>query len=210
MWMWLRPALAADLPTCLQRAAEQTTADAVPADLPDVELLARLVVAEATSTGFPDDPAVYQGIAWGAANRVALAARSPTAARQYGRGVRGVVFQRGQFNPVVSQRSAFARYLLCPDNPSRWALALDAAQRALAGHDNPFVATTWERAHAVSLVVNFYYPASVQARGPTAPWEASTALQFLGDVRLGDLTLPADRVRFYRLTAPPVDATITP
>jgi len=39
----------------------------------DEELLARLVYAEARSTGFADDPRVARGIAWGAINRVRLA-----------------------------------------------------------------------------------------------------------------------------------------
>lgn len=193
------------LPPCYTRGPDQTTAQAVPADRPDVELLARLVVAEATSTGFPDDPTVHRGIAWGAVNRVRLAAASPTSARHYGRGVRGVIFHPGQFNPAVSTRSPFAQHLLCPTDAARWALAEAAATEALSTAPNPFVQTDWEKAHGLSLVVNFYYPASIQAKGPTAPWETSTALRFLGDVTLGTAALPASRVRFYRLTTPPSD-----
>lgn len=201
------PARDASLPACLTRAEDQPTADAVPTSTPDDELLARLVLAEATSTGSPDDPLVVRGIAWGAANRVALAARSRQAASSYGRGVRGVVFQRGQFNPAVSTRSPFGRLLLCPDDPGRWGLALAAAREALAGSGNPFVQTPWEAAHGLSLVVNFYYPASIQARGPLAPWEGSSTLTFVGDVPMGGSVLSAEKVRFYRLSSPPADVS---
>lgn len=56
------------------------------------------------------------------------------------------------------------------------------------------------------MVDTFYYPASEQARGVTAPWEGDGRLVFLGDVRLGEGTLQAERVRFYRLVQPPADA----
>jgi hypothetical protein len=201
-------ASAQDLPRCLPRAPDQIPRDAVPADVPDAELLARLVIAEATSTGFPDDPLVHLAIAWGATNRVRLSEISASAARSYGRGVRGVIFQPSQFNPAVSARSPFASVFLCPSDPHRWAMASAAAEVALAGHANPFLTTAWEAAHGRSLVTHFYYPQSIQARGPLAPWESSSQLRFLGDVTLPGGVLSADRVRFYRLTAPPYDARV--
>jgi hypothetical protein len=200
----LLTALAA--PPCLTRPPETPPKDAIPAATSDRELLARLVYAESTSTGAPEDPLVHQGLAWGAMNRVRLAAIAPSAARSYGSGVRGVIFKSGQFNPAVSARSPFADEFLCPSDEGRWALADAAAGAAIAGDGNPFVQTEWERAHGVSLVVNFYYPQSIQARGPTAPWETSTQLRFLGDVETPQGTLSASKVRFYRLTAPPYDA----
>jgi hypothetical protein len=204
--LWLAAAFAQELPPCLTRDADELTRDAVPADIDDAEVLARLVIAEATSTGFPDDPLVHLALAWGVTNRVRLAEISASAARSYGRGVRGVVFQPSQFNPAVSTRSPFAAVFLCPTDAHRWALASSAARVALAGEGNPFLATPWEVTHGRSLVVNFYYPQSIQARGPLAPWESSTQLRFLGDVPLPGGVLPASRVRFYRLTAPPYDA----
>lgn len=200
----LLTALAA--PPCLTRPPDTAPKDAIPASTSDRELLARLVIAESTSTGSPDDPLVHLGIAWGAMNRVRLAAIAPSAARSYGSGVRGVIFKSGQFNPAVSVRSPFADAFLCPTDEGRWALADAAAAAAIAGEGNPFLQTDWERAHGVSLVVNFYYPQSIQARGPTAPWETSTQLRFLGDVAMPQGTLSASKVRFYRLTAPPYDA----
>ncbi len=205
--MLLSLALTAALavPPCHTRAPDQVPKDALPASAPDVEVLARLVYAESTSTGFPDDPLVHRGIAHGAAARVRLAAVSAQAASSYGKGVRGVVFKASQFNPAVSARSPFAAEFLCPTSEPRWQLASAAAEAALAGRDNPFLHTDWERAHGLSLVVNFYYPASIQARGPLAPWEGSSSVVFLGDVPMGDGVLPASRVRFYRLARPPSD-----
>ena len=60
--------------------------------------------------------------------------------------------------------------------------------------------TDWERSRGLSLVVNFYYPRSEQARGPLAPWEDSAELVFIGDT-----LVPAAQVRFYRLARPPSD-----
>ncbi len=103
---------ATELPQCLKRTADQTTRSAMDQILPaDEELLARLVYAEAASTGFPDDKLVHQGIAWGVMNRVRLGEISASAARQYGRGVAGVIFKPAQFNPAVSQRSPYSTEL---------------------------------------------------------------------------------------------------
>ncbi|MBO3707677.1 MAG: hypothetical protein J5X21_14930 [Candidatus Accumulibacter sp.] len=63
-------AVADDLPSCLRRVVEQAPQEVLLAVRPgDEELLARLVYAEARSTGFADDPRVARGIAWGAMNR---------------------------------------------------------------------------------------------------------------------------------------------
>jgi len=197
---------AADLPACLAAAEGETIQGVVRRHAPtDRELLARLAHAEGQSTGHPNDPLVYEAIAWGVMNRVRLAERSPTLRRRYGAGLAGVVFRKGQFNPAVSPRSRFSRELLCPSDPATWRLAEMGAVRALAGEANPFVQTEWERRHGLSLVVNFYYPDSEQAKGPLAPWEGDAGLQFIGDARLADGVLPAGRVRFYRLSAPPRD-----
>ena len=65
--------------------------------------------------------------------------------------------------------------------------------------------TAWERAHDLSLVVNFYYPSSVQARGPLPPWEGDPELELVQEVDLGGPPLPLERIRFYRLTRVPPD-----
>jgi hypothetical protein len=198
--------MASELPACLSLTPGKTIETVLVAGGAEPpELLTRLVYAESISTGFGDDPLVHQAIAWGVMNRVRLGDRSPSMQRSYGRGIQGVVFKKGQFNPAVSERSQFSREFLCPEDVERWRLARAAAETALNGRDNPLIMTLWEREHNLSLVVNFYYPRSVQAKGPLAPWEGNKALMFVGDVPMGEKVLPASRVRFYRLAHPPAD-----
>jgi hypothetical protein len=138
-------------------------------------------------------------------NRVRLAERSESMKKSYGSGIRGVVFKKGQFNPAVSSQSPFSRDFLCPKERAIWRLALAAAGKAIAGEKNPLIQTPWEQEHNLSLVVNFYYPKSVQAKGPYPPWEGGEGLEFIGDVMIGDKMLPAEHIRFYRLARPPAD-----
>jgi hypothetical protein len=197
---------ASELPVCFSPAHGKTIeAVLVASGAEPSELLARLVYAESISTGFGDDPLVHQAIAWGVLNRVRLGELSPSMQRTYGRGIRGVVFKKGQFNPAVSEKSRFSAEFLCPRDGERWRLARAAAETALNGRGNPLIVTPWEREHNLSLVVNFYYPQSVQAKGALPPWEGNEALTFVGDVSMGEEVLPASRVRFYRLTHPPAD-----
>jgi len=199
-------AAAADVPKCLTRdASDSVEFVAAKAKLSQKELLARLVYAEALSTGIGDNPLVHEAIAWGVMNRVRLAERSESMKKSYGSGIRGVVFRKGQFNPAVSPKSPFSRDFLCPKERTLWRLSLEAAGKAMAGEKNPLIQTPWEQEHQLSLVVNFYYPKSVQARGPYPPWEGGGGLEFIGDVMIGDKMLPAEHVRFYRLARPPAD-----
>lgn len=201
------PALAAAaLPACIEPEVGESIEAAVRRSNPSpLELLGRLAHAEGRSTGHPADPQVYEAIAWGVMNRVRLGERSPSMRRRYGDGIAGVIFRKGQFNPAVSARSPFSRELLCPSDERSWRLAEAGAAAALRGADNPFVQTDWERRQGLSLVVSFYYPQSVQARGPLAPWEGDAGLRFIGDLTLAGGVLPAARIRFYRLATPPRD-----
>jgi len=205
----LIPALsgaAADVPKCLARdASDSVEFVAAKAKLSQKELLARLIYAEALSTGFGDDSLVHEAIAWGVMNRVRLAERSESMKRSYGGGIQGVIFKKGQFNPAVSSQSPFSRDFLCPKERALWRLAVAAAGKAMAGERNPLIQTPWEQENSLSLVVNFYYPKSIQAKGPYPPWEDSGGLEFIGDVMIGDKLLPAEHIRFYRLARPPVD-----
>jgi len=198
--------MASELPACLSLTPGRTIESVLVAGgVEPPELLTRLVYAESISTGFGHDPLVHQAIAWGVMNRVRLGDLSPSVQRTYGRGIQGVVFKKGQFNPALSERSQFSREFLCPEDGERWRLARAAAETALNGRGNPLIMTGWEREHNLSLIVNFYYPQSVQAKGPIAPWEGNKALTFVGDVPMGEKVLPASRVRFYRLAHPPAD-----
>ncbi len=166
----------------------------------DHELLARVVYAEGLSTGFGDDQLVYDAIAWGVMNRVRLGDSSHKMQLVYGQGVKGVIFKKGQFNPAISGKSPFSKSFLCPDHSGHWRMAKTAAERAIKGTGNPFIQTPWEKQHNLSLVVNFYYPKSSQAKGPFAPWEGSKSLRFTGDITMDGNILPASKIRFYRLS----------
>ena len=206
MWLWLAVAVAAPLPECVEKAEGQTTEQALrSASTDERELLARLTYAESISTEHRDDPLVYKGIAWGTMNRVRLGVHSKSAAGRYGKGVWGVVFQPGQFNPAVSQRSRFSRLFLCPTDQASWDMAQAAADEALQGERNPFLQTDWEKEVGASLVVNFYYPDSTQAKGPLAPWENDGNLVFTGPVPTPDGMIDPAKVRFYRLRKIPKD-----
>jgi len=200
---------AADIPACLSsdpNAGVESIATAK--NITDQELLARLVYAEGLSTGFADDGLVYDGIAWGVMNRVRLGASSPRLRRTYGQGIQGVIFKKGQFNPAISGRSPFSKAFLCPDHAQHWRMAKGAAERAVKGTGNPFIRTPWEKRHGLSLVVNFYYPQSTQAKGILAPWEGNRSLSFVGDILIDGTLLSANKIRFYRLNYPPADIKI--
>ncbi len=196
--------LCGELPLCI-KLKETSTIELSVKNLQDSAVLTRLVYAEGISTGYPDDPLVFEAIAWGVMNRVRLAEASQTKRRLYGSGIRGVIFKKGQFNPAVSRQSRFSKEFLCPTLTPSWDLAVKAAEKALKGEGNPFLETPWEKAHNLSLVTGFYYPHSIQARSRLAPWENSRGMRFIGDVTIGGKALSSERVRFYRLTAHPRD-----
>jgi len=200
---------AASMPACLSADPKTSVESTVVAkNISDQELLARLVYAEALSTGFADDQLVYDAIAWGVMNRVRLGESSQSMRRAYGQGIQGVIFKKGQFNPAISKRSPFSKAFLCPDHAGHWSMAKAAAESAIKGVNNPFIQTSWEKRNNLSLVVNFYYPQSTQAKGTLAPWEGNKSLSFVGDILIDGELLSANRIRFYRLNFPPVDLKI--
>jgi hypothetical protein len=199
-------AFAENMPACLSSAPKASVESIITTkNVNDQELLARLVYAEGLSTGFADDQLVYDAIAWGVMNRVRLGEYSQSMRRAYGQGIQGVIFKKGQFNPAISKRSPFSKAFLCPDHTGHWKMAKAAAARAIKGANNPFIQTTWEKRNGLSLVVNFYYPQSTQAKGKLAPWEGNKSLRFIGDIWINGKVLSADRIRFYRLNYPPND-----
>jgi len=144
-----------DAPQCLSvETSDSLEFVAAKAKLSQKELLARLVYAEALSTGFGDAPLMHEAIAWGVMNRVRLAERSESMKKSYGSGIRGVIFKKGQFNPAVSPKSTFSKDFLCPKERAIWRLSLEAAGKAMAGDRNPFIQTPWEQENNLSVVVN--------------------------------------------------------
>ena len=199
-------AFAEVIPACLSSDPKASVESVTTSNnISDQELLARLVYAEGLSTGFPDDQLVYDAIAWGVMNRVRLGKSSQRMQHAYGKSIHGVIFKKGQFNPAISKRSPFSKAFLCPDHAMHWNMARGAAKRAIKGVNNPFIQTPWEKRNGLSLVVNFYYPKSTQAKGTIAPWEGNKSLSFIGDILIDGKMLSADLIRFYRLNSPPAD-----
>ena len=198
-------AAADGMPKCLARDPSDTVEYvAAKAKFSPAELLARLVYAEALSTGIGDDPLVHEAIAWGVMNRVRLAERSESAKRSYGSGIRGVVFKKGQFNPAVSPRSPFSKDFLCPKERALWQMALrrrqghgrreESSSKPPGEEKRPFAGR--------QLLLPRVHPGR---RHPYAPWKGGGGLEFIGDIMIGDKMLPAEHVRFYRLARPPAD-----
>lgn len=199
-------AFAEGLPACLSSDPRASVESIITAkNITDQELLARLVYAEGLSTGFADDQLVYDAIAWGVMNRVRLGESSQSMRRTYGQAIHGVIFKKGQFNPAISKRSPFSKAFLCPEHAKHWSISKYAAEKAIRGVNNPFIQTPWEKRNSLSLVVNFYYPQSTQAKGTLAPWEGNKSLSFVGDIPIDGKVLSATRIRFYRLNYPPND-----
>ncbi|HBL18909.1 MAG TPA: hypothetical protein DD417_19645 [Elusimicrobia bacterium] len=145
-----------------------------PAGLTDAELAARLVYAEALATGCSGEaflPKIVRGIAWVVASRVRASEKSPAAARRFGKGVRGVVFQPGQFDSTLSTRYSLSRWkdFLCPRDAKVWALARDAVRAGFApGAAGPFAGR--------SATGVYYYrhfdPWPAAKRPPVPAWAA--------------------------------------
>jgi hypothetical protein len=174
------------------------------AKLTDEELLARLSFAEGMSTSCPN-PAVFESISWGVANRAKLGHLSSRFKKKYGRGIPGVIFKAGQFNPAVSSKSRFSKLFLCPTSEPNWALhwthVVNAAQKVMTSPEkNPFFITHWEKMSQVSLVTHFYYPKSEQATGKAPKW--ANPARSLKKVQVAGAELDTQCIWFFRNEKP--------
>lgn len=184
--------------------------------IPDSEILARLVFAEGVSTNYRSHPnckgkakGIFTSIAWGVMNRVRMGKRSSHLQKRYGKGINGVIFKRGQFNPALSPRSRFAPLFLCPSNykgfSKEWPLSRLAVREALSNQRvNPFLTTKWEKKNQLSLVSHFYYPLSTQATKKPPHWADTSASSksFVGDFVLNGETISNRCIWFFRLETP--------
>lgn len=196
-------------PAAVQEAAARGAMD-------DMELLTRLVFAETSSAGLRRHPRCAGrqkeaaiAIAYGVMSRVRQSRAKPALARRWGSGLRGVIFKKGQFNPAVSPRSAFAGHFSCPPRQEEWAAlgapAVAAARRALASAaPNPLISTPWEKRRGLSLVSHFYYPHSSQATPRPPDWARpeKQAAAFAGDLIIDGHTLPGSCLWFFRHVKP--------
>ncbi|UXR66129.1 cell wall hydrolase [Bdellovibrio bacteriovorus] len=166
-------------PACLKRAADESNEDlAKQHKLTDFEILARLVFAEGISTNLEKcdkyGASLFESLAWGVENRVALAKASPAYAKMFGSGIQGVIFKKAQFNPAVSKKSSYSKLFLCPtEHPEwkkYWAYSTQAADKVMQDpKQNPFLKAGPQK-HGVSAVTHFYYPHSSQATQPPVAW----------------------------------------
>lgn len=166
-------------PACLQRKGDESNEELIRQHkLTDFEVLARLVFAEGISTNLEKcgkyGSSLFESLAWGVENRVALAKASPAYAKMFGTGIQGVIFKKAQFNPAVSKKSSYSKLFLCPtehaDWKKYWAYSAAAADKVLQNpKQNPFLKTGPQK-QGVSAVTHFYYPHSSQATQPPVAW----------------------------------------
>lgn len=166
-------------PACLRRTGNESNEDLIKKnELTDFEILARLVFAEGISTNLEKcgkyGSSLFESLAWGVENRVALAKANPAYAKMFGSGIHGVIFKKAQFNPAVSKKSSYSKLFLCPtEHPEwkkLWAYSTDAADKVLqTPKKNPFLKAGPQK-HGVSAVTHFYYPHSSQATQPPVAW----------------------------------------
>ncbi|MBX9766848.1 MAG: hypothetical protein K2X47_06215, partial [Bdellovibrionales bacterium] len=108
-------------------------------------------------------------------SRVELSRRFPRHRKTFGTDWYGVIFQRNQFNPAVSKKSAFRKLFMCPQKSPRfiesWARVRETAEKVTDKHSlSPLVTTPFEKSEGYSLVTHLYYPQSIQATNPPAEW----------------------------------------
>lgn len=166
-------------PACHQRQGEESNEEIVKKNkMTDFEVLARLVFAEGISTNMEKcgkyGASLFESLAWGVQNRVALAAVDERYARQFGKGLHGVIFKRAQFNPAVSKKSSYSKLFLCPtEHPEwkkYWSLAAKAADKVVTTPgENPFLKAGPQK-KGTSGVTHFYYPQSTEATQPPVEW----------------------------------------
>lgn len=166
-------------PACLVRQKDESNEEIILAEkMTEFETLARLVFAEGISTNLIKcekyGASLFESLAWGVENRVALAKTSTRYAKMFGSGIHGVVFKKGQFNPAVSKKSSYSKLFLCPsqhpDWKKYWALATQAADKVVTTpQKNPFLKNGPQK-NGVSAVTHFYYPQSTQATQPPVAW----------------------------------------
>jgi hypothetical protein len=201
------------IPACLQRVGQQSNQDVIEkAKISDHEILSRLVFAEGISTNFgshdvckSQSSMIFESIAWGVMNRVRISEKIPAFQKEFGKGIVGVVFKPGQFNPAVSKRSQFSKFFLCPSDAPGWAenwrKAEESAQRAIQSpSENPFLETDWERQNGMSWVVQFYYPKSIQATLVPPHWAdvSKNSKTFVRKVQINGSLLSTECIWFFR------------
>ncbi len=188
-------------PACLTRKNDESNEEIVQREkLTDFEVLARLVFAEGISTNLDKcskyEDSLFASLAWGVQNRVALADAQPRYAKQFGKGLHGVIFKKAQFNPAVSKKSSYSKLFLCPSEHPQWQkfweLSKKAADQALSHpQKNPLPKS----------VTHFYYPQSTQATNPPVAWadlnKDAAKKAYMKDVKIEGTRYSNECIQFF-------------
>ncbi|MEK2646181.1 hypothetical protein [Bdellovibrio sp. BCCA] len=198
-----------DSPECFKRQGDESNEVIVDKNkLTDFEILARLSFAESISTNMEKcekyGEAVFESIAWGVHNRVELAKNNPKWEKSFGKGYRGVIFKKAQFNPAVSKKSTYSKLFLGPtEHPlwkEYWKHATEAANKVVTSpNENPFL--KGPKTSGVSAVTHFYYPQSTQATNPPVEWADLTKTKaknaYVKDVSISGTKFSNECVQFF-------------
>lgn len=158
------------------------------------EVLARLVFAEALSTGYwsgrcqaaAGGESLFEGVAWGVARRIVERVGRGKVGAVPDKAVFDVVFGRNQFRTSFSGRgkpNPFAQALLCPlsaqaylkqagDAQTLFAQARQTADRVLAALDDHYRQGT-ALSHPAFRASNFFYPHSERFGELRPAWAAN-------------------------------------
>lgn len=144
-------------PACIADPApksnEEAVVDGLTKQIPDDEMMARLVYAEALASNcFPVDQSVTDGIAWTVQNRVTEEKKTP----------RQVVLGKGQYRSTMGSCDVAKRkQFLCPlANDLVWQKALASVAKARTGVGNPFPGAR-----------NYFFPKAFDDSKNCAKWK---------------------------------------
>ncbi|WP_413612477.1 hypothetical protein [Bdellovibrio sp. HCB-110] len=196
-------------PKCFKRQGDESNeAIADKNQLTDFEVLARLAFAEGISTNMEKcekyGESIFESIAWGVHNRVELTKSNPKWEKSFGKGYRGVIFKKAQFNPAVSKKSTYSTLFLCPTEHPLWKVywqhATEAANKVVTAPDeNPFL--KGPKTNGVSAVTHFYYPQSSQATNPPVDWANLTKTKaknaYVKNIKVNGSTFSNECVQFF-------------
>jgi hypothetical protein len=183
MWFFLLVfKLYAATPECFENVQTNTLQYLEKNQILEKEILTRLIFAEGISTNYfahedcrEKGSHIFEAIAWGVMSRVRMSEHDKSWAHKYGKGIKGVIFKKNQFNPAISLKSRFHHLFMCPSLDGQfkkhWQWAQAAANTAMnnSAH-SPFIQSKWEKENSVSLVSHFYYPLSTQATKSYPDW----------------------------------------
>jgi hypothetical protein len=197
-----------------ERQSIQSFMNAV--EVKEKELLTRLIFAEGLSTNFSSHeeckekgPEIFEAIAWGVMSRVRMGEYSEKWSKKYGKGIKGVIFKKNQFNPAISKRSKYSHFFMCPqksdDWKKFWGWAKIASTTVIQNpHKSPFIESKWEKKKLISTVSHFYYPLSKQATKSPPKWanKKKHGSKLVYDLNINLKRIPEKCIMFFRHEKP--------